>query len=776
MLSAPDVDLVRRDPRLVGLGTLLDPEAFVAALMRAAPGVELGPAEISYIRYKPGTNCLVGYRLEVEGEVVDAHARAFLPADRAPFRKTTARGTTPGAGGQGRIVLEPLMITAWVFPNDDDLRVIARLYRPEARTVLLRKIAPGDPGLWEGSIEHLAYKPQRRYVARLRGRGVAGAVLKCYTKGGYRDAAARSNGFTSVGAVQVARRLGGSDRHRVLVYGWLDGTLLSDLMVQRPPARSATASVGAALAELHAQEPIGLSTLERREEVEVLVAAAEAVGVVCPRLAARAAVLASRLAEHLCSEPIPGRPIHGDFYARQVLLAEPAVAVLDFDRAARGDPATDLGNFCAHLERDALSGRLAMEQVGPAQEALLSGYAENATRPRQAHLAACTAAGLLRLAPEPFRRHEPEWPELMEAILERAERILAPARGGGGEDPALPFLGEALHADGFRRHLMAPLIRGLGARRVRLRSARVVRHKPGSRCLIEYAVDAERAGGTSELVSMLGKIRTRSADRASYALHAALRQRGFDSDSADGVSVPEPVAIIPQLHMWMQRRVPGVPATRLLAGPGRESLARRIAEAAHKLHGAGVPAVRRHGVADELRILEDRLTRVAGMRPEWRSRLQHLLGLGHRVAARLREPAWCGIHRDFYPEQILVDGTRLYLVDLDLYCLGDPALDIGNFSAHLTEQGLRFTGDPDALEDAEAALQRRFVELSGPRSLDAVRAYAALSLARHVFLSTQFPERRRLTEWLLQLSEARLGALAGSGTRAPGARKRRVGT
>lgn len=775
MLSAPDADLVRRDPGLVGLGTLLDPEAFVAALGRAAPGAALGPAQISYIRYKPGTNCLVGYRLEVEGKVVDAHAKTFLPADRASFRKTAARSTTQGPGGLGRIVLEPLMVSASVFPNDDDLPVVARLYRPESRAELLRKIAPADPELWEASIEHLAYKPQRRYVARLRPRDAASVVLKCFTEHGYR-AAAPSRGFTSGGVVRVAPRLGGSRRHRVLAYGWLDGCLLSDLMGQRPPPRSATASVGAALAELHAQEPKGLQPVERCDEAAALIAAAEAVGVACPQFAARASLLASRLAEHLCSEPILGRPIHGDFYARQVLLAEAAVGVLDFDRAGRGDPATDLGNFCAHLERDALSGRLTPEQAGHAQEALLSGYAESAALPRPAHLAVATAAGLLRLAPEPFRRHEPEWPERTEAILERAERILSPERGGGGEDPSLPLLGEALYADGIRRHLLAPLTAALGARRVRLRSARVVRHKPGSRCLIEYEVDAEHAGGASEIVTLLGKMRARSADRATFALHAALRRRGFDADSADGISVPEPVAIIPQFHMWVQHKVPGLPAGRLLAGPEGNDLARRIAEAAHKLHRAGVPAVRRHGVADELGILEDRLTRVAGLRPEWGSRLHRLLGLCRRVAGGLRGPAWCGIHRDFYPDQVLVDGSRLHLVDLDLYCLGDPALDVGNFSAHLTEQSLRLTGDPTALDDPDTALQERFAELSGPGSRDAVRAYAALSLARHVFLSTQFPERRRLTEWLLQLSEERLGALARAGRGAPAARKRRVGT
>ena len=34
------------------------------------------------------------------------------------------------------------------------------------------------------------------------------------------------------------------------------------------------------------------------------------------------------------------------------------------------------------------------------------------------------------------------------------------------------------------------------------------------------------------------------------------------------------------------------------------------------------------------------------------------------------------IHRDFYPDQVLVDGARVYLLDLDLYSLGEPPLDV----------------------------------------------------------------------------------------------------
>jgi hypothetical protein len=77
--------------------------------------------------------------------------------------------------------------------------------------------------------------------------------------------------------------------------------------------------------------------------------------------------------------------------------------------------------------------------------------------------------------------------------------------------------------------------------------------------------------------------------------------------------------------------------------------------------------------------------------------------------------------------------------------------------AHLTEQSLRTLGDPHALRDREQALEDRFVELAGETIRVAVRAYTILTLVRHIYLSTQFTERRPFTECLLQVCEKRLG-------------------
>ena len=187
----------------------------------------------------------------------------------------------------------------------------------------------------------------------------------------------------------------------------------------------------------------------------------------------------------------------------------------------------------------------------------------------------------------------------------------------------------------------------------------------------------------------------------------------------------------------------------------------RVVAAIHKLHTAEVPAERSHSLKDELQILHERLPLLLPQRPEWRQRIDCLLTACNQLGAALPPPRECGIHRDFYADQIMVDGDRLYLLDFDLYCAGDPALDIGNFAGHLIEQGLRLSGDASLLLSYEQALVEAFAELAGPASRQAVATYTTLTLVRHIHLSTLFPERRQWTDRLFELCEQRLGLQPG---------------
>ncbi|MEQ9670115.1 phosphotransferase [Coleofasciculus sp. G2-EDA-02] len=319
-------------------------------------------------------------------------------------------------------------------------------------------------------------------------------------------------------------------------------------------------------------------------------------------------------------------------------------------------------------------------------------------------------------------------------------------------DPNLSFLTAALNPITVQQELTKNLPQPL--QKSNLCAIKVIRHKPRRRCLIEY--NLKNPNHSTIPITLLGKVRAKGTDFKSYQLNQALWHRGFIDNSNDGISIPEPIGVIPNFQMWLQRKVPGVIATNLLPQANGIRLAKRIAEAINKLHQAKIPPQRRHTIADELRILHERLPLVAQLKPQWESRLEQILVGCDRVAAMTPEPQVLGIHRDFYPDQIIVDNTRLYLLDLDLYCQGNPGLDIGNFIGHITEQSLRTLGNPEALRDRENALTERFIQIAGEALIPAIQSYTTLTLVRHIYISTQFTERCQFTETILELCEQRL--------------------
>jgi hypothetical protein len=288
---------------------------------------------------------------------------------------------------------------------------------------------------------------------------------------------------------------------------------------------------------------------------------------------------------------------------------------------------------------------------------------------------------------------------------------------------------------------------------VQLRAVRVVRYKPQRRCLIEY--DVQRLADR-QVITLIGKARARHLDKRNFELQQRLWKTGFDDASEDAVSIPQPVALIPSLQMWLQRRVPGALSIDLLLADPQSNLPSRLAEAIFKLHSSSIRPARSHAVSDDLRLLHEKLPLVAQRHPHLESRLGRLLEICSKLGRSIDVPPSCPVHRDFYHDQIIVDGRRLYLLDLDLFALGDPALDVGNFVAHLAEYALRKSGNADVLAEQQNAMIERYLQLASENLRARILAYSALTLARLIYISTLFDDRTSHTQSILNLCEHRL--------------------
>ncbi len=332
---------------------------------------------------------------------------------------------------------------------------------------------------------------------------------------------------------------------------------------------------------------------------------------------------------------------------------------------------------------------------------------------------------------------------------------------GVTNDPKMPFLVQAINPLEVQHQFQNCSLPLSGENdQVQLNGIRVTRYKPGKRCLLEYDLKLERPDAPIENISLVGKVLSNGRAWAIYHVIKSLWDAGFGDNSEDGICVPEPMGFIPEFQMWLQRKVPGELATELLlAEESGVALAKRLAQAIHKLHQAGIPTSHRHTMADELRTLHERLLLVAQMKPQWTQRLERLLDAGVRLGNSIPEPSWRGIHRDFATGQVIVDGARLYLLDFDGYCEGDPAYDLGRFLRKLTKQSLLTLGTPDGLAEQEKALTESYLQLSGQTTWAAISVYKSLELLRCIYYFSMYSKRHPepLAETVLELCEQRLG-------------------
>lgn len=240
------------------------------------------------------------------------------------------------------------------------------------------------------------------------------------------------------------------------------------------------------------------------------------------------------------------------------------------------------------------------------------------------------------------------------------------------EDPALPGLAALLDGDAVRERL-----HGLLPHPVQRCAVTVISYRPGSRCVVRYAV---RGAGHSGSI-LYGKALTGDFD-VCHETQAALAE-------APGCRVPGLVAAWPDLRVLVSEAAPGRSASAVLADPStsvsaRRALARQLGSLLAAVHrcAPGPHAARRtHSDTAEVGEL-DRYLDAA-----WRSDAEAALSLGWLVRRleAARPPTRMHVlgHGSYRPGQVVVDGADLVLLDLDSAGTAAPERDLGNVMAYL---------------------------------------------------------------------------------------------
>ena len=787
MPHAANQKIAARDRALPGLSLLLDAEALQSKLNEADRGPSFNELMVRYVRYKPGRRCLIAYSGTADGEPVDFYAVAVTP-DSWPRRET--RHLTDASVREVSVSFStsknatfPLTLadcTVLVYPPgcDGRLKALPRLFDRNQLNAMARQALGKVPGDGPLQMAPLVHKPERRFVARIHN-GTFSAVIKCYTPPDFVAARRSAKTLRSGSMFRIAAALGRSRRRSFMILPWLEGTLLRETLWQNRATRMDLERTGGAIAQFHQQRSKRLQMVTSASEAAAIAKAGDDVGFLLPDLENRIAHLAHTTAKRIAELSQQSQPIHGDFYSKQVVVTPESIGLLDLDEAYLGDPLADLANFAAHLETYVLRGEMQQTAADSARAALLEGYQHLAGSSDERVLKLRTVAALIKLLHAPFRNGLPDWPQRIERTLQRAEQLAAdvgiasfagvaqcqPAKevsdpSGAAADSSMPFLAEALNPTAACRVLRdAVNDMSLGVGSIgQLNSIRVLRHNPGRRCLIEYSWQLGEASQQSQ--ACLGKVRAKGLDRTTPALHEQLRQSGLDERGE--VVVPQPLRCVPQWRMWLQRKVTANPLDETQLAERGAALGRRIVNAIDAVHRAKVDSEKWHTIDDELRVLSTRLQKLSSNRPALSSQIENILEGCQQLAGSRSPSTTCGIHRDFYQDHVLLHGAQTVLVDFDLYCMGDPALDIGNFIGHLQELSLRTFGTTTHYAEVAAAMLEHFAELRGEAARHNAEIYTSLTLARHLEISQRFADRASILPALLEVCSDRLGCASRS--------------
>ena len=279
----------------------------------------------------------------------------------------------------------------------------------------------------------------------------------------------------------------------------------------------------------------------------------------------------------------------------------------------------------------------------------------------------------------------------------------------------------------------------------------LLKHKPGRRCALAYSLDGPR--GRERIFAKTFK------NERGAAIFVSMRNF-FDALAGDSVRVPRPIGYLPEIKLLVTEYVEGRELAAALYEGRSEEAPRRMARAAAAFHGASVACARRWSPQKEIRNTREWIAGLAGRGPGAGPRARELAEVLEAAAASFPARLLTPIHRDFYPEQLRdADGVTA-LLDLDDTRAGDPAVDVGNFLAHLTLRAVQFPAAARGCGLARPAFLEEYRVLrpelaEDPAFAARVRFFQATSLLR---LSGVYSARER---WASVVPEKLLDACEG---------------
>lgn len=290
-----------------------------------------------------------------------------------------------------------------------------------------------------------------------------------------------------------------------------------------------------------------------------------------------------------------------------------------------------------------------------------------------------------------------------------------------------------------------------GVEHASLSRLKVLSYRMGRRCTLRYDLAWQAGNGSAPATpSVIGRLSRPGAKAVQSESVLAAVTAGLASRS-----LPESLWIMPLVRqaatgVELFPLAPGSSLHELTGDPQIVPACRAAGTVLAQIHTQrGQESAR--GVQSETDALRRQVSLVSKIFPELASAFQDVLG-SWETRSRMAGNTVTLIHGDFYDKQVLYSPERVTVLDWDTLTFGDPALDVGNFCAHLTlremqhpEAGAYLKQARKAFEESYSAQHRGFTQ--------PCRFWEAATLLRLAALYALRPRWRRITPALLEESK-----------------------
>jgi len=169
-----------------------------------------------------------------------------------------------------------------------------------------------------------------------------------------------------------------------------------------------------------------------------------------------------------------------------------------------------------------------------------------------------------------------------------------------------------------------------------------------------------------------------------------------------------------------------------------------------KLHETNIANLSNYNLENELDSLAKAAEITGSIFPDFKKPFKDILGqLGERKAVFSAPDDTVLSHRDFYDKQIIYSGSQTTLLDCDNAAYADPALDFGNFLAHIKLRQLQFPDRADNLNRGAEAFKINYKAIQSDNFRMKVKWWQAATLLRLVSLYSLRPRWHRLSGALI---------------------------